>query len=92
MDTVTAAILGINGTLVGSLIWLLKITFTRLFGSNGDPGILNKFNNTFQSLNEDVQENTRAIRELQSLFKDRYRKPRPRTAKGIEPDPRQRRG
>jgi hypothetical protein len=40
-----------------------------LFGNAQDPGILHTFNNTFQSLNEDVQENTRAIRELRDYQK-----------------------
>lgn len=73
METLAVAILGINGTLVGCLIWLLKLVFSKLFGNDKDPGILNTFNATFQSLNEDVQENTRAIRELRDYQKQHAR-------------------
>ena len=73
METIAVAILGLNGTLVGALIWLLKSTFTRLFGNDKDQGILSKFNLTLVSLNEDVQENTRAIRELRDYQKQHAR-------------------
>ena len=73
METLAVAILGLNGTLVGALIWLLKVSFTRLFGNAEAPGILNEFNSTFQSLNADVQENTRAIRELRDYQKQHAR-------------------
>ncbi len=76
METLAIAILGLNGTLVGALIWLLKTSFTRLFGSADDPGILKQFNTTFQSLNADVQENTRAIRELRDYQKQHARSQR----------------
>lgn len=71
METLAVAILGLNGTLIAALIWLLKATFTRLFGNDRDPGLFLKMNTTLQAMNTDIQENTAAIRELQRIFKER---------------------
>ena len=70
METLAVAILGLNATLIGSLIWIIKALFTKVFGNDKDPGILTRFNSTLQSMNEDIRENTIAIRELQRIFKD----------------------
>ena len=70
METLAVAILGINGTLVGCLIWLLKATFTKLFGSDTDPGLVIKLNTTMQSMNTDIKANTVAILELQRVFRE----------------------
>jgi len=76
VETLAVAILGLNGTLIGCLVWLLKTVFTRLFGNEKDPGILHTFNTTFESLNADVQENTQAIRELRDYQRQHARSQR----------------
>ena len=80
MEALAVAILGINGTLIGALIWLLKITFSRLFGSSEQPGIISMVNATLQSMNADIRENTVAIRELQRIFKEQTRETARRSA------------
>lgn len=70
MEGVVAAILGLNATLVGALIWMLKHIFTRLFGSEKDPGLVSSVNMTLQSMNTDIKENTAAIRELKTIIKE----------------------
>ena len=79
METLAVAILGLNGTLIGALIWMLKTLFTKMFGNGERPGILDRFNATMQSMNADIRENTVAIRELQRLLKGTARRTDPQS-------------
>jgi hypothetical protein len=67
MDPTTAAIVGLNATLVGVLVWALKTLITRLFGDGRqDRGAIGAFL-------EDLEENTKAIRELRDYQRDHAR-------------------
>jgi hypothetical protein len=66
MDTLSAAIVGLNVTLVGALIWVLRYGILKLFGAEGKRGVVGELNDTLQEMNTDIRENTLAIREFTS--------------------------
>jgi hypothetical protein len=65
MTTITVTILGINGTLIGALVWFLKFIITKLFGNGNRKGLLPDFLESFRGMHGDIRENTQAIRDLQ---------------------------
>lgn len=71
MEALITAIVGLNVTLVGALVWLLKASFTRFFGNANDPGIISQFNATLQTMTVDIKENTSVIRGLQETLKEK---------------------
>lgn len=67
MDSVTAALMALNGTLIGALVWALKTLITRLFGNGReDQGVAGAFLT-------DLQQNTQAIRELRDYQREHAR-------------------
>ena len=67
MDTLSTAIVGLNVTLVGALIWVLRYGILKLFGAEGKKGVVGELNDTLQEMNSDIKEQTLAIREVTSV-------------------------
>lgn len=64
MTTVALAIIGLNGTLIGGLLWVLKFFVKKLFGNGTVRGLLPDFLESFRGMHGDIRENTQAIRDL----------------------------
>jgi len=68
METIAVAIIGLNATLIGAMIWVLKFVAVKVFGSNGKEGAFAAFSATLKQMNDDIRESTVAIHEMRKTM------------------------
>jgi len=68
METIAVAIIGLNATLIGAMIWVLKFVAVKIFGSNGKEGAFAAFSATLKQMNDDIRESTVAIHEMRKTM------------------------